>query len=331
MREWVRRALLENVWLKGLAFVLAITLFILVRVEKDAVIGAYVQVSYTLPEDRVLTTARVDQVRVMLRGTWSRVKRFDAADVDPIRVNLTHASDGEFTFQEDMLLLPPGLKILSINPPSLRLTFQKLVTRLVPIHAVVEGTPATGHKVERIVTRPTHLLIRGAKSIVEALASVDTRAVTLSERAGSFSERVHVAPTEEHVEVVDPVPIDVEITMSDEQSELRLDAVRVVPRAPAGVRLGAELSGWIQPPTISIVLRGTKAALDQVDKRRVEAVIELGAADLTRARARRIAVHLEGVPEGVAVEVTPREIAWGDRGRDPVDTPPPQVAPGPLH
>ena len=36
--------------------VLAVTLFVLVRNDKDATSGAYVKVIYTLPEDRVLVS-----------------------------------------------------------------------------------------------------------------------------------------------------------------------------------------------------------------------------------------------------------------------------------
>ena len=50
------RIFVDELPLKVLSMVLAVTLFVLVRSDKDATSGAYVKVIYTLPEDRVLVS-----------------------------------------------------------------------------------------------------------------------------------------------------------------------------------------------------------------------------------------------------------------------------------
>ena len=86
-RPFLVRALLDELPLKIVSLVIAVTLFVIVRSDKDAATGAYVKVVYTLPQDRVLVSDPVGEVRVGVRGPWTRLQRFDerAARADPRR------------------------------------------------------------------------------------------------------------------------------------------------------------------------------------------------------------------------------------------------------
>src|SRR5262249_46258741 len=53
VRRWIRGALFDNLGLKFLSMVLAITVFLLVNTGKDRQISARVGVSYMLPDDKV--------------------------------------------------------------------------------------------------------------------------------------------------------------------------------------------------------------------------------------------------------------------------------------
>ena len=118
MRKLLRTIFLENLGLKIVSLILAITVFVLVRGEKDAQTGGFVKVIYSYPSDRVLVTDAPDRVRISVRGPWSRINRFNERDIDPIRIDLGAASSGEFKFQDDMIKLPPGLRVASFNPTS---------------------------------------------------------------------------------------------------------------------------------------------------------------------------------------------------------------------
>ena len=185
MRGRLRRAVSENFGLKLVSFILAVTLFILVHGERDAIVAAQIPVSYTNPDDREVMTELVDKVRVRIKGPWTRIKRFDEDQVEPIIVDLDQVGDGDFYFEEDMIHLPPGLKILSINPPTLRLEFQPKVEKDVPVKVAIAGTPARGYTVDRAVARPQTVRVRGAQRAVEATSSLETRKVSVSRRPGS--------------------------------------------------------------------------------------------------------------------------------------------------
>src|SRR4051794_10547678 len=102
-RPALLRALVDELPLKIVSMVIAVTLFVIVRSDKDAATGAYVKVIYTLPTDRVLVSDPVGEVRVGVRGSWTRLQRFDERALDPIRVDLKDAHDGVFHFDESMV------------------------------------------------------------------------------------------------------------------------------------------------------------------------------------------------------------------------------------
>src|SRR5262245_10178833 len=115
LRKIARKAFVENATIKGVALILAITVFILVRGDKETERVVKVSVAYAKPDDRVLMADLPDSVSVRVRGPWTRIKRLDPENVEPILVDLTKLSDGEFLFDEDMIDLPPGLRVASIK------------------------------------------------------------------------------------------------------------------------------------------------------------------------------------------------------------------------
>ena len=67
-RPLLVRIFADELPIKILSMVLAVTLFVLVRNDKDATSGAYVKVIYTMPEDRVLVSDPVSGIKVSVPG-----------------------------------------------------------------------------------------------------------------------------------------------------------------------------------------------------------------------------------------------------------------------
>src|SRR5215470_14206367 len=116
LRALLRRWILENAALKMVALVLAVTLFILVRGEKETERAVRVGVAYLKPSDRLLVTEVPDSIDVWVRGPWTRIKRLDPGDVDPVVIDLTKVPDGDVPIDERSIRLPPGLRVVSVRP-----------------------------------------------------------------------------------------------------------------------------------------------------------------------------------------------------------------------
>jgi YbbR domain-containing protein len=308
MRDLLRRAFFENFALKAVAMILSITLFILVHGERDAVIAAYIPVVYSpMPEDRVLMNEPLRQVRVMVKGPWTRVKRFDERQVDPLYIDLSKVSDGEYSFQDDMVRLPPGLQVVSINPASIRLEFEKTATKVVAVVPRVEGDPEHGYKVDRLTARPSHVSVRGAKTVVDATRGIETRPVSVEGKRETFREKIPLAPTEAHLTLVEPGPVEIEVTIVEEAAQLKLEGVPIVLRPAPGVAMPPPGRLTVEPANVTLVLRGTKKAIESVEKAQVFATVVFHGEDLPLGRSRKALVVVEGTPPGVAVEAQPRD------------------------
>ena len=101
-RPLLVRIFVEELPLKVLSLVLAVTLFVLVRNDKDATSGAYVKVIYTLPEDRVLVSDPVPEVKVLVRGPWTKLQHLDRS-LEPLHIDLTRVHTPDVRIDEDMI------------------------------------------------------------------------------------------------------------------------------------------------------------------------------------------------------------------------------------
>ena len=306
----LRAIFLHNAALKFVSLVLAITLFILVNTNKEAIIGVNVGVSYELPEDRVLVSERVDQVRLAIKGSWRRIKRFDERELDRIHVDLTNMRSGPYSFSDEAIHLPEGLTLLSINPTTIPVAFERRVQKTVPVTVPTSGAPARGYKAKRILAKPSRITIRGAESAVRSIESVSTRELSLEGRDESFTEvmRLETPQTTPRglVEIADNGLVEVEAEMVEEMSTHTLSGVEVQVIAGPGFNASAEDRFETEPRTVDVVLHGPLLVVESFQEGLV-AYVTAHAED-QGGRTREAAVQIANVPEGVGVEIKPDEV-----------------------
>jgi YbbR domain-containing protein len=307
-KDWLRRALFENAAYKLVALLLSLTLFIVVHGDKDTVISFYLRVGYTEPVDRVFVGKPVDAVRVTVKGPWTRVRRFDERQVEPLQIDLAKLSDGEYVFSDDMIKLPPGLRVTSINPPSIRLQFEERASKVVAVRPVVDGEPAHGYRVAKLEANPAYVMVRGPKGVIDAMTEVSTRPLGVEGKSATVEDKLTLEPPEGHVEVVDRPTIEVRAIIVEDQGDLAVEHVPVVVRWMGPQAAPATALFAVAPTEVSVRLRGPRAVLERVDSRQVTAHVTLHAEDVARPSARPARVLVEGVPAGVAIDVTPREV-----------------------
>src|SRR4051812_18324077 len=185
-RPWLVRVFVEELPIKVLSMVLAVTLFVLVRNDKDASSGAYVKVVYTLPEDRVLVSDPPPEVKVSVRGPWTKLQHLDRA-IEPIHVDLTRVRTPELRIDEDSIKVPAGVRVASIVPSEIPVEFEPRVVREVPVQPILEGEPGEGFRVAHATAEPAKVRIDGAKSAVESIARAPTRPLRVAEARGAVS------------------------------------------------------------------------------------------------------------------------------------------------
>lgn len=295
----IRAFLTEERPLKLLALLLAVTLFVIVRGDKDAVTSGYVKVVYVLPDNRVLVSDPVDEVRVSVRGPWTRVQRFDEREIEPIRVDLTHASGSTVRFTEDMVKLPAGLRVASIRPPEVKVEFDPRMVRAVTIRPVVEGDPADGFHVLKVTARPAVVRLDGAKGVVEGLRSAPTKPLHIAGARAPVRGEVSLEPPPRHSHFVDVKQVAVDADVEPALLELMLDGV------PVHVSGATRLSSEVAPQAVQLVLRGPADTLRRVQRSDISVTVDVQLEDGRPPGSYRKRVSVTGLPRGIAAEIRP--------------------------
>ena len=303
MRELLRKVFVENAALKAVSMVLAVTLFIVVRGEKDVQIGAAMRVVYTMPDDRVLVSEQIDQVRMIVRGPWSRIKRFDERDLDPIHIDLRDQKAGIFRFESSLIHgIPPGLSVISFAPPSLELRFESLGSATVPVSVPTDGEPGYGYEVVKLVPLPAKLEVKGPEAEIGNLKGVATRPVSVQGATQSFTSDVPLASLPRNFEAVSARQIKVRVEIGPKQDSVTRQDV------PVEVTGLSTRGGETAPKVVTVVLRGPRLALDAVDFNAMRAIVEATREDDEKDGDRPKRVNVSGLPAGVAFEVQPPEV-----------------------
>ncbi len=299
MRRWLRGAFLDNIGLKFLSIVLAATVFLLVNDDKDREMTVRVGVLYVLPEDKVLVSERIDDIRVTLRGPWRRLRNFDERELSRISLDLRNTPTGEIAFSSDMIQAPSGLTISQISPRSMRVAFDKRTEKTVDVAPVVAGHPLHGYVVVDTKAAPASVRVRGAESLLAALSAVRTREVSLEGRTDGFAASTVLVPPD-GIELTGSDQVEVKVQIDEELVTRRMPDVAVIK-----VGDGLDLTRWtIAPAQVEITLTGALLAVEKA-RDMMRPVVRLLPADKL---GRDVEVKIEGLPPGVGVRISPERV-----------------------
>jgi YbbR domain-containing protein len=308
-RPFLVRAFLDELPLKVVSMFIAVTLFIIVRTDKDATAGAYVKVVYTLPEDRVLVSEPPAEVRVVVRGPGTRLQRFDERDVEPIRVDLRNEPGPLLRFDETMVKLPAGLRVGVITPSEAKVEFEPRMQKRIDVQPLLEGEPAAGFRVARATAQPAQITVEGAKSAVEALQRVPTRPLRIAGKRTLVRDDKPLDPPPAHVRFIDASSVTIEADIEPAMVERVFETLQVK-------MLGlSRMEAQIEPPVARLILRGPSNLVESVEQAGVNLHVDGQLIDL-RPPARYVrTVVVGGLPPGIAAEVQPDSVAVTTRRR----------------
>ena len=302
VRSWIRGALLDNVGLKFLSMVLAITVFLLVNTDRDREISARVGVSYTMPDDKVLVSERLEEVRITVKGPWRRLRRFDEREVPRINLDLRHAPTGEVAITPDMIHLPSGLTVTSISPRTVRVAFDRRVERIVEVSPQLAGRPQHGYVVAEAKPQPATIKVRGPEGTLSVLSSVKTHEIPVEGRADTFSTEAALA-LPDGVETDGPSQVVVQVVVDEELVTRKIPGLTVAVRGD-----GVDTTHWtVTPAQVEVTLTGTLLAVEKA-KAALQPVVKVSGND---TKPRDLDVSVEGLPPGIGVRISPERVHVG--------------------
>ncbi|MFO8071953.1 MAG: CdaR family protein [Polyangia bacterium] len=302
MRRIAGRAVTENLGLKLVALVVAVTLFTLVRFQEKVERWVDVEVNVRRPPASsgvVLTSDTPDTLRVSLRGRRSLVREVKQGERPQVVMDMSENTEaGSFTyfFEPKMFDFPSSVEVVDINPQSVIVRTEKLVTRKVPVRAKTTGRLQPGTELaEEPEVRPSEVTVAGPASLMRAINEVHTAHVDVEGLGAGEHETQVPLHRREGLEYRVSGDIDVTLRVRWRPGQRMLSGLLVRVEGEADV---AE----IKPGEVAVSLVGAQVKLDRLDPGEVVPKVEIAAEDLSGGEPLRVDVEVEGLPEGIAVK-----------------------------
>ncbi|HEY4157165.1 MAG TPA: YbbR-like domain-containing protein [Polyangiaceae bacterium] len=233
---FVRESLTENLGLKSLALCFALGLFAFLQRQTDEQQRTIpVPIVMRLPPEsaaRELMTQIPASVHVTLRGPAHTIDRSLQTGVPPIEIDLRDGHRESITFDERMFTFPPDTTITIIDPPSIDLEWEDVVTRQIPLQAAITGQTAEGYVVKgQPEVDPTELTVKGPVSVIEVMQFARLAAFDVSGLSeGMHKRRIAIDAPPVRARYLGPSAATVTVTVARRVSEARFEnrAVEVI-------------------------------------------------------------------------------------------------------
>lgn len=260
LAERLRAALTENVGLKLLSFLCALLLYSLVHGAQDAQKNVSVDLVMLLPPDaakRVLVSPLPPRVRLTLRGSRTALEELHGDDIGNVQLDIRGGQDKRVVIDPALVHVPAGIKVEQVDPPSIDLTWDDVVTRDLQVQVSLTGTPASGFTVKGTLADPPNVRVKGPKGQVALLqhAGVDAFDVSgLTE--GSYTKSLAIGrPAAGLTYDIESVSVTLEIQRELAERSFSKLAVAVV-GAAKGKTLPADVDVRLScPPDVVHALR----------------------------------------------------------------------------
>lgn len=260
---WVRLrgVFTENLTLKLLSFAFAMVLYVFSHGSQDAQRTIAVDVVASPAPDsarRVLLTPLPPQVRVTIRGPRSTLDELRSEDLGSVQVDLRSGKTERVEFYPSMVHVPPSVHVEQIDPQSIELRWEDVITRDLPVQVSITGQPAPGFVVKGAPKlEPAAVKARGPRSVIEVLQYARATSFDATSLEKDDERMLGVDPPPPRVEYdVHTVQVRVEITREELERLFVKIPVQVVGVARA-TAVPAEVDVHVKcPPEIARSLRG---------------------------------------------------------------------------
>ncbi len=284
----VRQAYTVNQRTKLVALLLALTVFVLVNTDNENLIGVQVGLSIQIPPGQVLVEEAPRDIRLSVKGRWRRLRQFDERQLPRLQVDLRESSSGNYTVKKESFRLPEGLRIVSIDPPTLYVRYEKKTEKTVPISVTTSGVLPPGYRVSSIVSTPKEAVISGGESIVSSITQISATDLVLTDKIKSYRTFSVLAPAQPFV-AVSPERVTVQVNIEQESVKRSYPKVLVSIVDGNGSDMGKARAN---PKYVSVTASGSQLAIDRLPKT-LSAVVAYPDSLQTTSKPAPLAVKIE--------------------------------------
>ena len=224
-----------------------------------------------LPANLEIVEPPQESVDVRVRGAADLLGRLAPGDL-VATVDLSSAQPGRrlFHISPERVRAPFAVEVTQTAPSSVAIRFEQSATRVVPVQPSVEGEPAPGFIVGEIASQPKTVEVVGPESVLRRVTEAITEPIWVGSARSEVRSTVILGVADQGVRVKSTRSALVTVAVVPAPEARQLHDVPVRPR-----NLGEGLSAAINPPTVKVRVRGTKAAIEKLNALSVMAFVDL--------------------------------------------------------
>ena len=289
----------RNLGLKVLALALSAVLWLTLAGEHVVERSLRVPLEFrNIPDALEIVGNAPDSVDVRLRGSSAVLSRVQPGEIVSV-IDLASARAGSrlFHIRADEVRAPYGVEVSQVAPATLALELEKSARRKVPVVPAIEGDPAPGFVVGRMLADPSSVEIVGPESRVRQVAEATTEPVSVKDSRARVRDGVTIGVTDASVRLVQAQNAQVTVEIWPAPVERQVSDVPVRYR-----NLGNGLRGNLSPQLVRVTVRGAKEALTGLRADAVDAFVDLAGLGSGRYNLR---VQVEPSENFGVVEIAP--------------------------
>jgi len=260
----LKNILLHNWWLKLMSAVLAALTFFVIRGKTGVEVPYEVPLEVRFDEKGIaILDQDIRKVRVNFRGSQEDLRRIEQqklkAVVQPTVSNVAGSERVPITVR-NITGVPGGVRAVSVRPETVALTFDREVSKEVPVSKPTTiGMPLVG-KVS-LDYEPKTVTIRGPKRRLEDQHRLPTEPVDVDGRVASFTKTVRVLPPgDAWVSEIEPSEITVSVDITTESVNRQWTNILVL----AVLDPDTDLKVKFEPAQVNVSLEGPAEKLEDM-------------------------------------------------------------------
>ncbi len=221
MKDFLRRWVLHNFWLKILSLLIATGLWLAISPDQEpAEVAMRVPIEFRhVPDGLEISTAIIPEAQIRVRGPERLIRGLRSTDVHAeVELGDVKAGDRTFDLTKAQIRRPRELDVVQVVPGQVHLSFDTRMTREVEIHPRVIGSFLAGEQITKVLVDPERVQVTGPKHHVELMDAATTDPVDASgtRTQATFVTNVYVADA--LVQMVQPTPVRVTVIVGKAES-----------------------------------------------------------------------------------------------------------------
>jgi YbbR domain-containing protein len=284
-----------------LAFILALTVWVAVVSADDPTLekpmDEFIPINYTEPREGLQLVGQLPQVaRLTIRApesVWEDV----SSETIQVNIDLSSLEAGTYVITLEPVHQLRPLRITKIEPATITVTLDPILTKEIPIVVNVVGSPALGYDAQEAVFSPSEAAVVGPASVVSQVVELQAEVEITGERQDVEQELALSAVAENDLLLTDVQiePGTINVYIAIEQSD-RYKLVSVIPKIEGSPAYGYRYMSIMTIPDLIQVTSSDPDAIAEMAGYVFTESIDI--TDATETVERRVLLDL---PEGFTI------------------------------